>query len=133
SNKYGITLSKGYIYAILKKNNITNKKVQKITYPYGKTKFKKESNVLKKAIDQSENNYTCIDETAVYLGMSSNYGWSKKGSRCSIKSTFNRSNKRSLCIAISNEGVVASKMINGSFNTIKYNDFVINNVIPNMK
>lgn len=133
SNKYNITLSKGYIYEILKKNNLTNKKVQKITYPYGKVKFKKESNILKKAIDQVDNNYTSIDEAAVYLGTSPNYGWSNKGSRCFTKSTFNRSSKRSLCIAISNEGVVASKMIPGSFNTIKFNDFVIKDVIPNMK
>jgi transposase len=133
SNKYNISLSKGYIYVILKNNYMTNKKVQKVTYPYSKTKFKKESSILKKAIDQIKNNYTNVDESAVYLGTSFNYGWSKKGSRCSIKSTFNRSNKRSLCTAISNEGIVAYKLIKGSFNTIKFNDFIINDVIPKMK
>jgi transposase len=133
SNKYNISLSKGYIYIILKKNYMTNKKVQKVTYPYSKIKFKKESMILKKAIDQINNNYTCIDETAVYLGTSSNYGWSKRGSKCPIKSTFNRSNKRSLCTAISNEGIVACKLIKGSFNTNKFNDFMINDVIPKMK
>ena len=106
---------------------------KKITYPYSKIKFKKESNVLKKAIDHIKNNYTCVDESAVYLGTSCNYGWSKKGTNYSVKSTFNRSNKHSLCTAISNEGVVAYKMIKGSFNTIKFNDFIINDVIPNMK
>lgn len=133
SNKYNISLSKGYIYTILKENYITNKKVQKVTYPYSKIKFKKESTILKKAIDNIENNYTCVDESTVYLGTSCNYGWSKKGTKCSVKSTFNRSNKRSLCTAISNEGIVAYKMIKGSFNTVKFNDFIINDVVPSMK
>jgi transposase len=132
TRKYNIHFNNKYIYHILKKHNITHKKVQKITYPYGKTKFKKATKELKKVIDKCDNNFTAIDETAVYLGTSSNYGWSKQGVRCPVKSTFNRKNKYSLCQAISKNGIVASKMIKGSFNTIKFNEFVISDVMPNM-
>ncbi len=45
------------------------------------------------------------------LVASSNYEWSIKGTRRAIKSTFNPSNKRSVCLAISNEGVVASTAV----------------------
>lgn len=130
---YNIQFNKGYIYQILKKNNLSHKKIQKNTYPHGSVKFKKAVKILKTEIDKIDNNYTSIDETGIYLGTSPTYGWSETGTRCIVKSTFNRSNKYSLCMAISNEGVVASRMIEGSFNTIKFNHFVKNDVIPNMK
>ena len=129
---YNITISKGYVYKILHNNNLSLKKVQKITYPYGKTKFKKCVKILKKEIDNCNNDFTAIDETAVYLGTSNTYGWAKKGTRCQIKSTFNRSNKYSLCQAISNKSVVGSALIKGSFNMVKYNSFVMDIVVPNM-
>ncbi len=103
-----------------------------MTYPYGKTKFKKAVNTLKKEIDKCNNNFTAIDETSVYLGTPKTYGWSLIGTRCKVKSTFNRSKKYSLCQAISNKKVIAYELIKGSFNTKKFNDFIKNKVMPNM-
>ena len=131
-NTYNMTISKGHVYKILRDNKFTFKKVQKMTYPYGKTKFKKAVNTLKKEIDKCNNNFTAIDETSVYLGTPKTYGWSLIGTRCKVKSTFNRSKKYSLCQAISNKKVIAYELIKGSFNTKKFNDFIKNKVMPNM-
>ena len=130
--KYFITISKSTIYRILAKNNMTHKKVQKNTYPHKRSRFKKEVKQLKKVVDECNNDFTAIDETAVYLGTSNNYGWSNKGKRCIVKSTFNRSNKYSMCKAISKDKVISHELIKGTYNTDKFNDFVINKVVPNM-
>ena len=82
--KFGVKFSVSHIYRILGYNNLTYKKVQKITYPYGKVKFKKAVKIIKKDIDKCNNDFTTIDETAVYLGSSNNYGWSDKGEICRI-------------------------------------------------
>jgi transposase len=130
--KFGVKFSVSHIYRILGYNNLTYKKVQKITYPYGKVRFKKAVKNIKKDIDKCNNDFTAIDETAVYLGSANNYGWSKKGDRCKINSSFNKSNKYSLCQAISKKSFIASEMIKGSYNTKKFNMFIEDKVIPNM-
>ena len=66
------------------------------------------------------------------MGTSNTYGWSLIGTRCKVKSTFNRANKYSLCQAFCNEKIVAYELIKGAFNTKKFNEFVKNKVIPNM-
>jgi putative transposase len=132
SVKYSITISKSYIYRILAKNNMTHKKVQKNTYPHKISKFKKEVKQLKKYVDDCNNDFTAIDETAVYLGTSNNHGWSNKGKRCIVKSTFNRSNRYSMCEAISKDKVISHELIKGTYNTNKFNNFVIDKVMPNM-
>ena len=129
---FDININRNYIYYILNKNNITYKKVEKNSYPYGKTKFIKNTKIVKRLVDNCGNKFTAIDETSIYLGTAKNYGWSKKGTRAIVKSNFNRKNKYSLCQAISNDGIIAQKIIKNSFNTVKFNDFVINDVIPNM-
>jgi hypothetical protein len=48
------------------------------------------------------------------------------------KSTFNRSNKYSIYEAISKDKVISHELIKGAYNTDKFNDFVINKVVPNM-
>ena len=40
-NTYNTTISKGHVYKILRDNKFTFKKVQKMTYPYGKLNSKK--------------------------------------------------------------------------------------------
>jgi hypothetical protein len=129
---YNITISRGYIYWILNKNNMTHKKIQKDTYPYDKIKFKNALKDHKKHIDECDNDFTAVDETAVYLGTSNNYGWARRGKRCIVKSTFNRSNRHSLCMAISKSFVVGSKLIKGSYNMQKFDEFIINDDMPNM-
>ena len=47
-----MTISKEHVYKILRDNKFTFKKVQKMTYLYGKTKFKKAVKTLKKEIDE---------------------------------------------------------------------------------
>lgn len=79
---FDVHISKGYVYKILKDNNITYKKVCKNSYPHNKQKFKKESNILKNKIDKINNDYTSIDETGIYLGMRPNRAWERKGERC---------------------------------------------------
>jgi len=133
SKLFHITISRGYIYFILKKNKITHKTVQKCNYPHGQAKFKKEVRKLKIEIDKIDNDFTSIDESGFYLNTCSNKGWSEKGTKCTIKTTFNRSNKYSVVMGISKNKINSYKLIKGSYNALKFNNFIKDNLIPNME
>jgi transposase len=133
SKLFHITISRGYIYFILKKNKITHKTVQKYNYPHGHLKFKKEAKRLKIEIDKIDNNFTSIDESGFYLNTYSNRGWSKKGTKCTIKTTFNRSNKYSVVMGISKNKINSYKLIKRSYNALKFNNFIKDDLIPNME
>lgn len=112
---FDVNISRGYIYYILKTNNISNKKIQKNSYPHSSKKFKEETIKLKKKIDNLNNDYVSIDETGLYLGLCPNKGWTKKGKRCIVKSKFNRTNKFSYVLGISKDKIVGSQLIKKSF------------------
>src|SRR5271154_2393837 len=132
SRKYDIAFNKNYIYKILKDNNITKKHIQYNSYPYNRRKFKKEVKQLKSNIDNVNNNFISVDETAVYLNITPTTGWAVKGKKCCIKKPLKRSKKYSMCTAISKKGIIAYKIIDGSFNTNRFNDFIFNDVLPKM-
>jgi len=96
-------------------------------------KFKKEAKRLKIEIDKIDNNFTSIDESGFYLNTCSNKGWSEKGTKCTIKTTFNISNKYSVVMGISKNKINSYKLIKGSCNASKFNNFIKDDLIPNME
>ena len=132
TKKFDVYIKKSKIYRILKENNMTYKKVQKNSYPHNKHKFKKSAKILKKQIDDVGTDYTSIDETGIYLGTRPNRGWSKKNTRCIVKTLFNRSNKYSYVLAISKNKIIGSRLIKKSYNTKKFNDYIKEEVLTNI-
>ena len=122
-NKFNKNISRRTIYNILKRNKITHKKVQTYKYPYSKNKFNKDVNVLRNSIKHRKNRIISVDETSIDFIVPSNYGWSKKGTKC----TLNISNKRrrvSLLLAISKNKIVNYHIKEGSFKGINFNEFM---------
>jgi transposase len=122
-NKFNKNISRKTIYNVLKRNNITHKKVQTYKYPYSKDKFNKDVDVLRKSIKCRKNRIISVDETSIDFIVPSNYGWSKKGTNC----TLNISNKRrrvSLLLAISKNKIVNYHIKEGSFKGVNFNEFM---------
>jgi len=122
-NKFNKNISRRTIYNILKRNNITYKKAQTNKYSYSKDKFNKDVNKVRSLIKCRKNRIISVDETSIDFIVPSNYGWSKKGTKC----TFKISNKRyrvSLLLAISKNKIVNYHIKEGSFKSDDFNDFM---------
>ena len=81
---FNVNISKQTIYNVLKRHNITNKKIQTNKYPHSQEKFKANVDELKKYIKPRKERIISIDETSIQLNTIRNNGWSSKGSRCII-------------------------------------------------
>ena len=122
-NKFNKNISRRTIYNVLKRNNITHKKAQTNKYPYSKKKFNNDVSKLRKLIKCRKNRIISVDETSIDFIVPSNYGWSKRGTNC----TLNISNKRrrvSLLLAISKNKIVHYHIKEGSFKSTDFNDFM---------
>jgi transposase len=122
-SKFNKNISKRIIYKILKRNNVTCKKVQTHKYPYSKNKFNKDVDKLRKLIKCRKNRIISVDETSIDFIVPSNYGWSKKGTKCTLKIS-NKRYRVSLLIAISKNKIVNYHIKEGSFKGVDFNDFM---------
>jgi transposase len=126
---YGIKISQSYFYVILKKLNLTHKKVYIKKQPYSNKKYKSLVNKFYHQINElDQGKIISIDETAIFLNSKNNYGWAMKGCKCILKEKTKSIYKKkySLLMAISNKQVIYyelhEKNINGKIylNFIKY-------------
>lgn len=122
--KYNKTLSRSTIYKILKRNNITRKKAQtkKINKKY-QEKYDLQLKKIRKDIKKRKKRIISIDETSIDFITPSNYGWSKKGKKCT-KKISNKRYRVSLLMAISRNKVVKYYIKEGSINKEDFNNFI---------
>jgi len=134
SSNFGIQISLGHIYWILRHNNLTYKKIQKNNYPYSQEKFNLFKNKLKDNITNCKRNYVSIDETQIILNRKrSDYGISEKGKRCTVRCSNKKEIRFSVVMAISKSRLIAYKITKGSFNGEKFKDFIVNDVLSRVK
>lgn len=123
-NIYGRSISRSCVYKILKRNNITRKRIQTKKHNY---KLQNDYNnrlvYLRKAIKKRKKRIISIDETSIDFIIPLNYGWSKSGIRC-IRHISNKRYRVSLLIAISMNRIVNYHIKEGSFNKDSFNDFM---------
>lgn len=135
SNKFNVIISKNYLYKILKDNNVTYKLAQKKSYPYDQIKFEQQKQQLKDEIDIIDHKLNFTDETAIYLNIKPNYGWSKKGERCIIeqpKSYANKSSDRfSLVMTITDKKIINHSLVRGSYNAKRFKRYM-KQTVPKM-
>ena len=127
--KTKVSINKNYIYRILKKNNITHKKVQKQKYPYDLNKFNNMKEILKQNITEIENDIISIDETGIVLKRKNDYAWSKIGTKCIIAEPNNYELIYSMCMAINKDRIISYRLTKGTYNGQKYRNFLMNRVI----
>lgn len=132
-NVFNILVSKSSIYRILKKFNITNKRISQKIIPKNTNINGKVNELLKNVNLCGINNIVSIDECSFDTHMCPKYGWSKRGSL--IKKTINIPKKvrKTLTLAVTNKKIIGYSLINGSSNTIIFNDFLNKNILPNIK
>jgi len=121
---YKIKISKSYIYNILKECKVTNKRTQEDHCPYSEEKIKEKANIVKNQIDSAEDTIIYIDESSICIGSKSNYGWSKKGTKCKVKNIHGKHNRFSLVMGITKYGIMNYTLKKGSFNAITFKKFL---------
>lgn len=125
---FNITLKKSTTYSIINKLKYSYKKVRinKILIKdidEHNTKVKNFKEMINKKISDGEEIYS-LDESAFYINMVNEYGWSKKGERC-IHNRETRERKRfSLELLISNKSVIKYKIYEGSVYATQLNAFL---------
>ncbi|AYV80538.1 MAG: transposase [Harvfovirus sp.] len=82
---FHVSISRSYIYHILKKNNVTHKRLNKKTIP------KQYHNLANKLLELSNkisnvdlSTLISVDESSILIGQKPNYGWSPKGTRAHV-------------------------------------------------
>ena len=121
--KFNKNISRRTVYNVLKRNHITCKKVQTNKYPYSKDKFDKDVNKLRSLIKCRKNRIISVDETSIDFIVPSNYGWSKKGTKCTRKIS-NKRYRVSMLLAISKNKIVNYHIKEGSFKSDNFNEFM---------
>lgn len=133
--KFGIVISKNYLYKILKDNNISYKVSQKSSYPHDSKTFEQQKQQLINNVNRVNHKLNYTDETAIYFGIKPNYGWSKKGTRCIVdqqSSYSNKSTKRlSLVMTMTSDKIIIHRLIRGTYNAKHFKGYMIN-TIPKM-
>lgn len=126
-SNFNVSLSKPTIYHILHKHNLTFKNLIVKNVPYTDEKLNEFKKELKIKVNNVDNlNIISYDEMSIYLNSKPYKGWSKKGSRCIIK-TKNKSifNKRyTVGMGINKKGVIDFTIVEGALNGNKFNHFI---------
>lgn len=125
--KFNIKIQKSTIYDAIKKLNYTYKKVKNSKIAIKNleehiNKVVKFKNRINEEIKNRKEIWS-LDESAFYINMLNEYGWSKKGETC-IHNPINNVRKRySLLLVISNKSVIKYNIYEGSINGNHFNDF----------
>lgn len=123
-NKYNKTISRNIIYKILKRNNITRKRVQTKKCNYRlQSKYDLQLKHLRKSIKTRKKRIISLDETSIDFIVPCNYGWSKKGTKCTRYISHERY-RVSLLIAISMNKIINYHIKEGTFNMYDFNNFM---------
>jgi transposase len=111
-NKFHINLSVKTVYDVLRKNNITNKKVYRKINKLSIEEFNKRKKIMSNSITEiGENNIISIDEMGIYLNDFPTYGWAKRGEKCEIFTDNNILQKKvSLIVAMNNKKIIKSEI-----------------------
>lgn len=130
---FNISISKSHIYYILKKNNITNKKIGFKIIPKNVNIKEKVNDLLKKVKIHTIDKIISIDESSFDTHMRPKYGWSKKGTL--IKKIINipKRKRKTLTLAVSNKKIIGYSLVNGSSNKYIFQKFLIEKILPNIK
>jgi len=122
--KFKIKVSKTTIYNVLKKNNITLKKINKKNIPKNKKRLRKQIKEFNKNIKKVLiKDIISIDEIHFDTTIKAFNGWEYKGKKICVN--INPVKKRYTVIcAISNKNIVHYKIIKNSANKIDFLEFI---------
>lgn len=125
-NKFNINLSVKSIYNVLRKNNITNKKVYRKINKLSEEEFNKRKIIMSNSITEiGEDNIISIDEMGIYLNDFPTYGWAKRGEKCEIFTKNNVLQKKvSLIVAMNNKKIIKSELYEQNISGDKYLKFI---------
>lgn len=126
-SKFNVDISKGSVYVILHKNNLTNKKLIIKTNPYTKEQQEMQRVELSNKLTNIPiDNVISIDEMSFNLSSEPKRGWSPKGKKCIVdKLKKNVRGKRfSIIMATSNSKIIDYSIVEGSVNTLKFISFI---------
>lgn len=129
---FNTDISKSSIYRILKKHNITNKKIYKKLTLTKKNIVQQICDLKNKVKNIGIDNIVSLDESSFDTHICQQTGWSKKGTR--INTILNPVRKRkTLTLAIKNNCVLAHTITNNSSNAVKFETFLKTTLLPKIK
>ena len=128
---FNTNISGSSVYRILKKHNVTNKKIHKKFVPINKNIKKEVNELITKVSKIGVDNIISIDESSFDTHMCPNNGWSKKGNP--IKKILRPIRKRkTLTLAVDKNNVIGYNLINGSSNAVNFKKFLVDDVLPKL-
>lgn len=132
-NIFNKTISASSIYRILKKNNLSYKKIGKKIIPLNRNVKSQIKNLKNEVIKYDSNKIVSVDETSFDTHIRATYGWSKKGE--AIKKIINTPirKRKTLTLAITKNGVLGHSIVNNSSNTNIFYKFIKEVVLPNIE
>jgi len=119
---FKISISKTSVYNILKKNNLTYKKIN----PYTNKQLKYKKTILKRKITKAKDNLLSLDEMSIELNDIPPKGWSLKGNKCYVytKNKALKGKRFSLLMAVSKKKIINFSVAEKGFKSNQFNDFI---------
>ena len=129
---YKIDVSKSLLYSVIKKLNLTKKKIKVRTVVKNKRKHNKDIKKFKNKVKNINHNLlTSLDESSFDNELSAIYGWSEKGEEINKKVHINKKQRFTLICAINNKKIIHSKIIEKSTNKEVFKEF-LNELLPKL-
>jgi len=129
--QFHINVSCKTLYRTLKRHGITYKRAHfhaKAVDEHKLLEFKQKVRKIQ------FNQIVALDESSFDTHMTPVYGWSQKGTKCVFVPKSWKGRKRfSLMMAIGQTRVIAWDLVSGSFNKVRFLDFLSNKLLPQMK
>ncbi len=112
------------IYYLLKELKISYKKLRLKYFPKKGNEKEELCEFYKSLLKEDVNNIISLDETAIYINMIKDYGYSKKGRRAYYKTSTYPFKKYNLLCAIKNNKIIGAELYDSALDKEKFKLFL---------
>lgn len=113
---FDISVNKSSVYCVLKKHNITNKKISQKIVPKKVNVSAKIDQLIEQVTKIGIDKIVSIDESSFDTHMRPKYGWSTRGTIIKKSINIPTRKRKTLTLAVTNQKVIGYSLINGSSN-----------------
>ncbi|KAL1942037.1 hypothetical protein VTO73DRAFT_6567 [Trametes versicolor] len=131
--KHDIAISRSALQANLSQAGLTHKLLQKIAAERNEELRAEWKEMVAAEFLGTGDEFIFVDETSKNdLTYGRRFGYAPAGARAELSDVFVRGQRYSLAAAMSKEGYIATRIVEGSFDSIEFYNFIVEDVLPQM-
>lgn len=128
--KHDITISRSGLHLNLCQAGLTHKLLQRLAIERNEEARTEWREMVATEFLGTGDEFIFVDETSKNdLTYGRRFGYAPSGSRAEVSDVFVRGQRYSLAAAMSKEGYIATRVVEGSFDSVEFYDFIVEEVV----